>query len=86
MTDDPLTPSLEMSCVHRFRFWHLFNDNGRPLVLYRRRHTKKHADGSVTNELDVEWGNLESSFFTGDTRQQFIDAWDQLLDWYGAQQ
>ncbi len=82
--DDPLTQQLEMSAVHKFRFWWLFNQGGKPVVLYRRRSTKKHSNGTVTNELTIEWGDLESSFFQGDTRQQFIDAWNQLLDWSGA--
>lgn len=86
MTEDPLTDALKMTSLMSYRFWHLFRQNGKPVVLYRRRFTKKHPDGSVTNELQVEWGDLESSFFTGDVRQQFIDAWNQLLDWSGAQQ
>lgn len=84
MTEDPLTEYLKMRSILSFRFWHLFNDNGKPSVLYRRKHQKKHKDGSVTNELDVEWGDLDSSFFTGDTRQQFIDAWKEYLDWSKA--
>lgn len=81
MTDDPLTDHLKMRSILSWRFWHLFNLDGKPQVLFRRRRTVKDAKGITTTLLDVEWGDLDSKFFGGDAQQKFRDAWAEYATW-----
>lgn len=73
---DPLTDHVQMRAIHTYRFFWLFEKDGQPSVLYRRRYVK---DG-VTH-LDVEWGGLDHKRFSDDTRREFADAWKDYQTW-----
>ncbi len=77
--EDPLTDHMQMRAIHTYRFFWMFDKEGQPSVLYRRRYVK---DG-VTH-LDVEWGDLTHPRFSDDSRREFTDAWKLHQDWKKA--
>ena len=78
---DPLTDHMQMRAIHQWRFFWMFDRDGKAEVLYRRRWNK---DG-VTH-LDVEWGGLDHPRFSDDSRREFADAWKLHQDWKQAMQ
>lgn len=81
MTDDPLTEHEEMRSIHHHRFFWLFEKNGQPSVLYRRRYKK---DG--IHHLECEWGGLDHKRFSDGTRREFTQAWEDHQTWKKAMQ
>lgn len=79
--EDPLTEHEEMRSLHHHGFFWLFERDGKPHVLYRRRHMK---DG--VTRLDIEWGDLAHARFSDDKRREFEIAWKEHVDWKAAMQ
>jgi hypothetical protein len=84
MTDDPLTDQLKMRSIHSYRFWHLFNNDGKPQILWRRRRTITDAKGAKVSTLDVEWGDLDHPSLGVDMKKMFTDAWNEWVEWKKA--
>lgn len=82
MTDDPLNEQLMMRAIHHYRFWWLFDQDGKPAVLYRRR--QRATKTQATTQLIVEWGGLDHPTFSDDARKEFAQAWDDHQTWKKA--
>lgn len=81
---DPLTDHLAMRAIHKWRFWYLFETDGKPQILYRKRGTRKLPNGTAVTELTIEWGGLDHASMSVEARKMFTDAWNEFREWKEA--